>query len=49
MGEKGFSARAVFVVDKQGRLAYKEVSRDPGDMSQIPSNARVLDALQALS
>jgi peroxiredoxin len=46
--EVGYSGRAVFVVDKQGRLAYKDVSPAPGDMNQIPSNERVLEALRAL-
>jgi peroxiredoxin len=47
--ERGISGRAVFVIDTQGRLAYQDVSPAPGDTSQIPSVARVLDALRALS
>jgi peroxiredoxin len=43
--EKGHSGRAIFVVDKQGRLAYKDVSPALGD---IPSNERVLTALAGL-
>ncbi len=43
--EVGYSGRAVFVVDKQGRLAYKDVSRD---INQVPSNEAVLAALRAL-
>jgi len=39
------SARALFVVDKHGRLAYKDVSASP---DQIPSNESVLQALEAL-
>jgi peroxiredoxin (alkyl hydroperoxide reductase subunit C) len=38
--------RAIFVVDKQGRLVHREVSPDP---QQIPSNASVIRALEALS
>ncbi|HYM81091.1 MAG TPA: peroxiredoxin [Candidatus Limnocylindria bacterium] len=41
------SGRAVFVVDKRGRIAYKDVS-PPADQKQIPSNQRVLQALQEL-
>ena len=47
--EKGFSGRAVFVIDKQGTLAYKDISPAPGDMNQIPSVDGVLDALRSLS
>jgi peroxiredoxin len=43
--ERGYSGRAVFVVDKEGRIAYQDVSEDP---SRIPSNAMVLDALRRL-
>jgi hypothetical protein len=35
----------VFVVDAQGRIAYRDVSPDE---DQIPSNERVLAALAAL-
>ena len=48
MPEAGYSGRAVFVIDKQGRIACKEIAASPGDLSQIPSNDRVLAALQAL-
>jgi peroxiredoxin (alkyl hydroperoxide reductase subunit C) len=47
--ESGYSGRAVFAIDKQGKLAYKDVSAAPGDVNQIPSNDRVLSALKALS
>jgi peroxiredoxin len=40
------SARALFVVDKGGRIAYRDVSPTP---DAIPSNAAVLEALEALS
>ena len=46
--QAGYSGRAIFVVDRQGRLAYQDVSPDPGDREKVPSNARVLDALKAL-
>ena len=46
--EKGFSERAVFVVDKLGTLAYKDVSPARGDINQIPRNDTVLDAIRAL-
>ena len=46
--ERGMSGRAVFVIDKQGRLAYQEVSPAPGDMNQIPSVERVIEALRRL-
>jgi peroxiredoxin len=45
LAESGHSGRAIFVVDKQGRLAYKDVSPALGD---IPSNERVLTALAGL-
>ena len=48
MPEAGYSGRAIFLVDRKGRLAYRDVSADPGDLDQVPSNARVLEALKAL-
>lgn len=47
--ERGYSGRAVFVIDRRGKLIYKEVSPVPGDVSQIPSNERALEALRGLS
>lgn len=44
--ESGHSGRAVFVVDKQGKIAFKEVSPDP---AQIPDVSRVLSALERLA
>jgi peroxiredoxin len=41
-----YSGRAVFVIDRSGRVAYSDVSPDPG---QIPDPERVLAALQALA
>jgi peroxiredoxin len=46
--EAGYSGRAIFLVDREGRLAYKEISPDVGDRERVPSNERVLDALKAL-
>ena len=43
--ESGHSGRATFVVDKQGKLAYKDVSPV---LAEIPSNERVLGALAGL-
>lgn len=43
--EAGYSGRAIFVIDRDGRLAYKDVS---ADLEKVPSNARVLAALEAL-
>lgn len=45
MPEKRYSGRAVFVVDRQGRLAHGEVAPTP---AEIPSNERVLAALERL-
>ena len=48
MPESGYSGRAIFLIDRQGRLAYRDVSPNHGDPGQVPSNARVLEALKAL-
>jgi len=45
----GFSERAVFVIDRDGHIVYRDVSANAGDMRQIPSNERLLEALRALS
>jgi DNA polymerase III epsilon subunit-like protein/peroxiredoxin len=42
------SGRAVFVVDRQGRVAHKEISPAPGDVHKIPSNEKVLQVLEGL-
>ena len=47
--EKRYSSRATFVIDKHGRVAYKDVADDLGDMAQVPSNDRVLAALERLA
>jgi peroxiredoxin len=41
----GYSGRALFVVDRDGRIVHGEVTPTP---DQIPSNAAVLRALEAL-
>ena len=46
--ELGYSGRAIFLVDREGRLVYQDVSPDPGDLALVPSNDRVLEALRAL-
>jgi peroxiredoxin (alkyl hydroperoxide reductase subunit C) len=46
--DAGYSGRALFLIDKKGRIAYMEVSANPGDVTQIPSNERLLEALRAL-
>jgi peroxiredoxin len=43
--EAGTSGRAVFVVDRQGRIAYKDVSRKLAD---IPDNEALIAALEGL-
>jgi peroxiredoxin len=43
--EAGHAGRALFVVDKQGRVAYKDVSPTPAD---LPSNESLLAALERL-
>ncbi|MBI1799587.1 MAG: redoxin domain-containing protein [Candidatus Eisenbacteria bacterium] len=47
--DTGYSGRAIFVVDREGRLAYRDVSQDPGNLEQAPSNARAIEALKALT
>ena len=43
-----YSGRAVFVVDRQGRLVHREISPAPGDVNQIPSSNKVLQVLEGL-
>jgi peroxiredoxin (alkyl hydroperoxide reductase subunit C) len=43
--DAGISGRAIFVVDRQGRIAHREVAPTPGE---LPDNARLLAALEAL-
>jgi peroxiredoxin len=46
--ESGHSGRATFVVDRQGKLSYMDVSPTLG-MDQIPDNDRVLAHLAGLA
>ena len=43
--EAGHSGRAIFIVDKEGKIAYVDVTSTP---NQIPSNESALRALEAL-
>jgi peroxiredoxin len=45
MPEKRYSGRALFVVDKQGQVAWREISPTP---TEIPSTADALAALEKL-
>jgi hypothetical protein len=38
----------VFVIDRQGVVAYKDVAPNVNDLNQIPSNERILAALERL-
>jgi len=44
----GISGRALFLIDKRGRLAWREVSEDADSLEQVPSPERALAALDAL-
>jgi len=46
--QRGHSGRALFVIDKQGRIVFKDISDNPGDLARIPSNQGALDALRRL-
>ncbi len=46
--EKGYSGRANFLIGMDGRIAYSDVSDDAGDITQVPSPERLLEALRAL-
>lgn len=45
--EANVSGRALFLVDRQGRIAWHEISENPGSIEQIPSPQRALAALAA--
>jgi peroxiredoxin len=47
--ESNHSGRATFVIDKQGRIAHRELSENMGDPTQVPSTDRVLETLRALA
>ena len=44
--ESGTSGRALFLVDREGRLAYRDVAPNPGE---IPSNEPLIRALERLN
>jgi peroxiredoxin len=46
--EKGYSGRVVFIVDKQGCIVYRDAAAVAGDVDQIPSPGKMLDALRKL-
>ena len=43
--EKGYSARASFLVDKQGRILWREITENTGSFEEIPSLEAALAAL----
>jgi peroxiredoxin len=43
--ERGFSERALFVIDRDGRLAYRDVSPT---LAEIPDNEALITALESL-
>ena len=47
--ERGYSRRALFLVDKQGAVRFKEVTVGPAESPQMPSHQRALDALDSNS
>ena len=44
--QRGTSRRALFVIDKQGVIAYRDVSANAGDIAQIPGSAGAVAALR---
>jgi len=45
LSEAGYSGRALFIIDKQGNVAYRDVSPTP---DVVPDNERALKALEAM-
>jgi len=45
MDQAGYSSRALFVIDREGRIAHVEA---PASLDEIPSNARAIEVLKAL-
>ena len=43
--DAGYSGRATFVIGKDGRLLWREISDDMDDVEQVPSPERALAAL----
>lgn len=44
--DTGYSGRALFVVDFDGRIAYRDIAPTPGE---IPSNGELLKALEGIA
>jgi len=44
---RGYSGRALFVIDKHGHIIHKDVSPNSGDVAQIPGNENAIVALRA--
>ena len=47
--QRGYSRRALFLVDKQGVVRFKEVTIGPAESPQMPSHQRALDSLDSNS
>ena len=47
LADAGYSGRATFVVDRDGKLVWRELSETIGDQEQIPSPERALASLTA--
>ena len=45
MDDKGINERAVFIVDKKGKVAYIDVH----DIGEKPENAQIIEELRELS
>lgn len=43
--EAGYSGRATFVIGKDGRLLWREISENMSDLEQVPSPERALAAI----
>ena len=43
--DRGYSARATFLVDKQGRILWRQISESTGNMEDVPSLEAALAAL----
>jgi peroxiredoxin len=46
--EAGYAWRATFIVDKSGKVAYKDVSPQLHDLAHVPDLERLIEALRAL-
>jgi peroxiredoxin len=44
--ERGYGARALFLVDKRGIVIFKDVSTAPAEDPQMPSHERAIDVLR---